>query len=949
MLKKIKLHVEKMAHVMHNIPLLGIFFIASIPTLAIPSIVTNVLLTKERQERLIAEQALIENSVMETLSFALEAPLVNLQQDYTQRLVDVLVRNPNFSLIRVYDLRQTGVFAYASRLPQFLSNKPFETAGIEYKSYPIVHNQKTIGRIDVVFDKHHLEIAEKPYRLRFWFLGWIQFCVSLGLLWYFVNWRYLQPMKILEKQAKELVNLNEATTIQHWERRDEMGNVGRRLEWARAKMQALFEEIQHKKIELEEELRHQKIMEVALIASEGKYRELFLSNLDGIVIADLQGKVLDANPAFLKLLQISLNELHAQPLSALMDLHAAKQDEAQLTQKVLLDGYCDEFETTYQSALGHLVSVSVKIIAMKDETGEITALWRIVRDTTEQNLRAERMRLADAIVDASVDAMAVIDRTGRMVRINPALVRLSGYTESELLMEKSSLFTTEFSLSPENGFLDESNENAIFWQSSQDFKNKVGQIIPVFKTVSAVYNARKELTHFTLTYKDISEQLAAAQTIEKISFFDEITQLPNRLKLEQVAQETLLRATQGKQLVAVLMINIDDFKTINESLGRAAGDVLLQKVAYRSKTILEGMGLLARHSGGEFIFLSEPMHHLGQLTVVLDDIKQVFATPFYISDELITVTASIGIGLYPSDALTLENLMSNASASLALAKAEGSNHHKFYTNALNTKARETLALDGQLRLAIEREEFELYYQPIVDISSKKVTCVEALIRWNHPQLGLLAPYKFLEIAEQRGLMVKIGSWVLRQACQQNAAWCAAGLVGMTVCVNLSPVQFQKLDLIDELRGLLAEYQLKGSALELEITEGMMMKDMRDAVRVVNEIKALGIAISIDDFGTGYSSLSYLKRFKANKLKIDRSFVQDTPEDLDDCALIKAMVQMAQSLNMQVVAEGLENQDQWDFIASVGCRYAQGYWVSEPLSSQSFFEKYQENCFFESKY
>jgi diguanylate cyclase (GGDEF)-like protein/PAS domain S-box-containing protein len=948
MLKKIKFSFGKMARAMQNIPLLGVFLIVSIPTLAIPSIATNLFLTRERQEQLMTEQTLIENSVMETLAFSLELPLANLQQDYTQRLVDVLVKNPNFSWVRIYDLRQETVFAYASRLAKSVPDRPFEVVSIDYKSYPIVHNQKTIGRIDVVFDKHHLEVSEKTYRLRFWLLGWMQFCFSLGLLWYFVNRRYLQPMKTLEKQAKELINLNKGTAIQHWTRRDEIGNVGRRLEWARAKMQALFEEIRHKKIEIEEELRHQKIMEVALIASEGKYRELFLSNLDGIVIADLQGKVLDANPAFLKLLQLSLSELCAQPLSALMDLHAAKQDEAQLTQKVLLDGFCDEFETTYQSALGDLVSVSVKIIAMKDDAGHITALWRIVRDTTEQNLRAERMRLADAIIDASVDAMAVIDRTGRMVRVNPALVTLSGYSEPELLMENSSLFATEFSLSPENGFLDESHESVIFWQSAQDFKNKTGQIIPVFKTVSAVYNARKELTHFTLTYKDISEQLAAAQTIEKISFFDEVTQLPNRLKLEQVAQETLARATQGKQLVAILMINIDDFKTINESLGRAAGDVLLQKVAYRSKTILEGMGLLARHSGAEFIFLTEPMEHLGQLTTVLDDVKQIFATPFYVSDQLITVTACIGIGLYPSDALTLEHLMNNASTSLALAKAEGRNHHKFYTNALNTKARETLALDGQLRLAIEREEFELYYQPIVEIASKKVTCVEALIRWNHPQLGLLAPYKFLEIAEQRGLMVKIGSWVLRQACQQNAAWRAAGLVDMTICVNLSPVQFQKLDLIEELRGLLAEYQLEGSALELEITEGMMMKDMRDAVRMVNEIKALGIAIAIDDFGTGYSSLSYLKRFKANKLKIDRSFVQDTPEDLDDCALIKAMVQMAQSLNMHVVAEGLENQAQWDFIASVGCAYAQGYWVSEPLNAVSFFEKQQKNDFFELK-
>lgn len=944
MLKKIKFSIGKIVRSMQNIPLLGIFLMVSIPALAIPSFVSNILLTKERQQQLMTEQLLIENSVMETLALALEMPLANLQYDYTQGLLELLVKNPNFSWIRVVDLRQQTEFAYANRLPKSVNNNFFEKESVAYESYPIIYNQKTIGRIDLAFDTHHLEHSEGVYRLKLWSLAWAQFCLSLSLLWYFVNRRYLQPMKLLEEQAKELVSLNENRLIQPWIRRDEIGNVGRRLEWVKSKMQALFDEIQHKNNELEEELRRQKKMEVALTASESKYRELFLSNLDGILITDLQGKVLDANPAFLKLLQINLNELRAQPLSALMNLHAAQQDENQLIKKVLLDGFCDEFETTYQSVEGNLISVSVKIIAMKDATGEVKALWRIVRDTTEQNLRAERMRLADAIIDTSTDAMAVIDRTGRMVRVNPALASFSGYSESELLMEDSSLFATEFSLSPESGFLDEGHENAIFWQTTQDFKSKTGQIIPVFKTVSAVYNARKELTHFTLTYKDISEQLAAAQTIEKISFFDGVTQLPNRLKLEQVAQEFLIKANKNKQMVAALMINIDDFKIVNESLGRVAGDVLLQQVASRSKSILENMGLLARHSGAEFIFLTESMAHLDQLNAILDDIIQVFIKPFYVSNQSITITASIGIGLYPSDALTLENLMNNASTALALAKSEGRNHYKFYTNALNTKARESLALDRQIRLAIEREEFELYYQPIVDIASKKVTCVEALIRWNHPQMGLLAPYKFLEIAEQRGLMVKIGSWVLRQACQQNATWRAAGLVDMTICVNLSPLQFQKIDLIEELQELLTEYQLEGNALELEITEGMMMKEMHEAVRVVNEIKTLGITIAIDDFGTGYSSLSYLKRFKANKLKIDRSFVMDTPEDLDDCALIKAMVQMAQNLNMHVIAEGLENQAQWDFIASVGCDYAQGYWISKPLKAELFFEKYQKNDF-----
>jgi EAL domain-containing protein (putative c-di-GMP-specific phosphodiesterase class I) len=302
-------------------------------------------------------------------------------------------------------------------------------------------------------------------------------------------------------------------------------------------------------------------------------------------------------------------------------------------------------------------------------------------------------------------------------------------------------------------------------------------------------------------------------------------------------------------------------------------------------------------------------------------------------NHTLSISGSIVISIFPEDGRDFDTLVRNADAAMYHAKSSGRNNYKFYTADLNARAREILAIESQLRYAVEHNEFILHYQPQVDIASGKIIGAEALIRWNHPSLGLLGPMHFIDVAEERGFIVQIGNWVIREACRQIAAWHAAGLPLVTVGVNLSALQFRHQDLVQVLSNALAAYQLPGSCLDVEVTESVIMDDMDATIQTIRAIQSMGIRMSIDDFGTGYSSLAYLKRFKADKLKIDRSFVRDIPDDQDDTAITRAIINMAKNLNMQVVAEGVETIEQWSFLEEHGCDQVQGYLLAKPMAAE----------------
>ncbi|MBI3803246.1 MAG: EAL domain-containing protein [Nitrospirae bacterium] len=446
---------------------------------------------------------------------------------------------------------------------------------------------------------------------------------------------------------------------------------------------------------------------------------------------------------------------------------------------------------------------------------------------------------------------------------------------------------------------------------------------------------------------DITDRKLSEERLQYLASHDSLTGLPNRTLFMDHLRLALMTSKRRQRLSAVLFLDLDRFKLINDTLGHGIGDLLLKAVAERLSTCLRRSDTVARLSnpndtvarlgGDEFTLLLSDIAQAQDVPYVVQRILNLFMTPFFIEGHELFVTPSIGISLYPNDGDSAEKLLRNADTALYRAKEQGRNNYQFYLPEMNAKVSERLAMENNLRKALERDELLLHYQPQVDLNSGAIVGVEALVRWQQAESGLISPAKFIPLAEETGLILPIGEWVLRTACAQNKAWQQAGLPPMRVAVNLSGQQFQQRNLIETVRRILIETGLGAEYLELELTESILMQKLEIITSVLLELNTMGIQISVDDFGTGYSSLSYLKRFPISKLKVDRSFVSDITTDPDDAAITTAIINMAHSLKLKVVAEGVETADQLAFLKSLKCDGMQGYFFSRPLPAKEITE------------
>ena len=430
----------------------------------------------------------------------------------------------------------------------------------------------------------------------------------------------------------------------------------------------------------------------------------------------------------------------------------------------------------------------------------------------------------------------------------------------------------------------------------------------------------------------------AEERIRHLAHYDELTGLANRNMFGERLNHALAQAQRNHKPLTVLFIDLDRFKNVNDTLGHEAGDLALKEVSKRLLGCVRASDTVGRLGGDEFVALLEeippqPAH----VTVVAERILAAIARPYMFDAQEFHLSASIGISTYPADSENAQSLLKNADIAMYRAKEQGKNNYQYYSAQMNVHSRERLALETDLRHALEHKEFVLHYQPKIDIVSGQITGMEALLRWQHPTKGLIPPMQFIPLAEETGLIVPIGEWVLRTACAQNKACQELGLPPLRIAVNLSARQFVHENLLQEVSRVLGETALDPAALELEITESMMMQDPVHAVKLLTELKALGVYLSIDDFGTGYSSLGYLKRFPIDSLKIDRSFVQDLPRDADDAAITQAILAMAHSLKIRVIAEGVETVEQLRFLRDHGCDEMQGYYFSKPVPAHEFVQ------------
>ncbi len=583
-------------------------------------------------------------------------------------------------------------------------------------------------------------------------------------------------------------------------------------------------------------------------------------------------------------------------------------------------------------------------VGLLEELAADLAYGIVILRTRIEHVRAEAaLKASEELMRNTFDHAAVgivhTSMGGRFLLANQKFCEMLGYTRDELLAMRTRDITYPDDREERDAETDYQPRLVAgeinTYSAEKRYVRKDGTLIWVNRTVSlARDNAGKPL-YFIRVVEDITERKQAVEQLNYLAQYDALTGLPNRILFRDRLAHAMARAKRNDLMLALMFFDLDRFKEINDTLGHTAGDAVLQAVAKVMKESLREVDTIARLGGDEFTLILEDIAHVDRVTALADKILQIFADPIVIEGRELYVTASIGITLYPAGVDDVDALLQAADIAMYHAKEEGRNTYAFYAPEMNVHAAENLDMKGLLRRALERQEFTLNYQPKVAVKSGRITGVEALLRWNSKELGSVSPGKFIPLAEKTGLIVPIGEWVLRTACAQNEAWQEQGFPPLLMSVNLSPRQFRQKNLAETVAGALRDTGLEPRYLELEITESMIMHDAKKAIALLQQVHQLGVQLSIDDFGTGYSSLAYLKRFPVQKLKIDQSFMRNLTVDGDDAGIVTAVIAMAKSLGLEVVAEGVETAEQLAFLAKLDCEEYQGYYFSRPVPADEF--------------
>jgi len=540
----------------------------------------------------------------------------------------------------------------------------------------------------------------------------------------------------------------------------------------------------------------------------------------------------------------------------------------------------------------------------------------------------------DAIIQSSPLAIYTRDLDSNVLTWNPAAELMFGWRAAEIIGKPVLTIPAEKAGEAENLRLGVLSGETIV-QKELVRQRRDGSPINISLTASPLRDQSGQLYGYLTIVADITERKRAEHKIEFLAYHDALTGLPNRLLVQDRFLQARAHADRDKSKVALLFLDLDNFKTINDSLGHSVGDALLQQIASRLSECVRDTDTISRQGGDEFLIVLPDLPDSDACAPVLVKVMERLQDPFDADGHELSTSASIGIALYPDDGKDFDTLLKKADMAMYRAKDSGRNAYHFFDEQMNVEAVENLSMRNGLRRAVDRGEFVLHYQPQIDLVSGAVVGAEALLRWNNPEFGMIPPGRFIPVAEESGLIVPIGEWVMREACRQGALWKRAGLPDLVVAVNLSAVQFKRGDVEQTVINALEESGFDPRYLELEITESILIQNMENVLATVKRLKLLGVKLSIDDFGTGYSSLSYLKRFDVDKLKIDQSFVRDLATDPDDTAIVRAIIQMAESLGLQTIAEGVEDLRMLEILRDFQCDEAQGYYFARPMPAEDF--------------
>jgi diguanylate cyclase (GGDEF)-like protein/PAS domain S-box-containing protein len=671
--------------------------------------------------------------------------------------------------------------------------------------------------------------------------------------------------------------------------------------------------------------------------SENRYRSLFENMLEGFAHCEM---LFDEGGCPIDFLYLDVNRAFGK-LTGLANVVGKKFSEivpgGKDSQPELFERYCrvaltsqpERFETEIK-ALGMWFSISAYGAGNRCFVATFDNITERKRIEHALQRAEEKYR---AIFQGAVVGIFQSTPGGRYIDVNPAMARMLGYDSPQELVASVTDISQQVYVDPESR-----EELARLLRELGMVKNfecavrrKDGSQMWFSANVQAVYEDGV-LVGYEGTNEDITTRKVAEDRVQYLAYYDALTGLPNRTLLRDRLTKALADARRQKYKIALLFLDLDGFKDINDSLGHAVGDLFLQEVAVRLKRYAREQDTVARLGGDEFLIMLTHVEDVSDAAVAAERFMGAMSGEVEVEGHHINVSCSVGISIFPEHSADEETLIRNADAAMYSAKTSGRHHFRFFTEDMNAQVAEKLTLENGLRRALDRKEFFLMYQPQMDIATGRITGLEALLRWQHPELGLVPPDKFIRIAENSGLIVPIGEWVLRTACSQAKKWQDEGIPAISVAVNVSAVQFRQAGFCELVRKVVQDTGLAPQYLELELTESLLLANADVTVSVLQELKAMGVTLAIDDFGTGYSSFSYLRQFHVNNLKIDRSFINDVATNPDDAAITAAIIGMAKSLHLRVIAEGVENEAQMSFLRAQQCDEIQGFYFSKPLSA-----------------
>ncbi|GKU81973.1 bifunctional diguanylate cyclase/phosphodiesterase [Niallia sp. NCCP-28] len=665
------------------------------------------------------------------------------------------------------------------------------------------------------------------------------------------------------------------------------------------------------------------------IENEANYRLIVENVSDLIVVADRDGHIKYASPSHEILLGYESEEYEGKKLYDFIQMEDNSEIQGWFQNEIMAK---KEIKVEYylKSKEGNQVLVEGKVVPVASENGTVEKMVLLAHDITKRKQFEKQLIESEEryrkLVEYSPETIFIhID--GKIVYVNNAGMRLAGVQHIEEVMGKNIL-------------------DFVVPEDLEYAKNQIRKVEEMGETKLHDYQITRidgtrlfvEALAFQTTYqenkavqviiRDITERKRAEERVRYLAYYDSLTGLPNRNFLFDYLNELLIAIKKDKQPIAVMFLDLDRFKMINDTLGHSYGDFLLQQVASRLKECLPKDSMIARYGGDEYVIVLQEKQ-LEAISRLSDRIIDKLAEPFFLRDRQMFISPSIGISMYPKNGDAAERLIKNADAAMYLAKEKGKNNYQFYTSSLNDRNSSKLELENGLRNAIKKHEFTLFYQPQIDLNTNKIIGLEALLRWKHPKYGFVSPAEFIPIAEETGLIVSIGKWALETACNQHKQWKEKGFSPMSIAVNVSALQFRHKDFVKTIEQIISNTKCRAGYLELEMTESVM-QHLGETTTIMNELKEIGVNLSIDDFGTGYSSLNYLRHFPIDTLKIDKSFVDEINNGKNGEIIVKTIIDLGNSLGFQVIAEGVENEQQASFLRQNNCHVGQGYFLSKPL-------------------